>query len=117
MSDPRYSPRDFMDDYESFGRVSSIRWFEDQDTDAKKDQLVAAKMQHHYALLIYRGARHEFGSLKGYAIACGMKYERLLKFMRGESVMRFEHLAQAERVLGGILVTQRNTPPGTMRPR
>ena len=41
--------------------------------------------------------------MKAYAAKCEMPYDRLSKVMRGEVIMRLEDIAQAERILGGIL--------------
>jgi len=69
------------------------------------DERAAAKYQHHYALKIRRRAQQKFGSLEGYAEACGVPADRLVKVMRGEAIMRIEDLVRAERVLGYIITS------------
>ena len=63
---------------------------------------LAFLMQHRYAVRIAKRSRTKYGSLKGYAEAAGLNYDRLSKIIRGEALMRFEDLANAERMLGGI---------------
>ena len=48
-------------------------------------------------------------------MACNVPYDRTVKVMRGEVLMRFEDLAMAEQVLGGILRTDNVMSPGTHR--
>ena len=40
---------------------------------------------------------------KAYADACNVPYDRLSKVMRGTAIIRFEDVAQAERLLGGMV--------------
>jgi hypothetical protein len=99
MSNPRFSPRRYIEDWESFGRVTGPRWLDDVRSDHQRDQLAAAQLQHQFALRIYRAIRHQ----------------RKAKVMRGEVIMRLEDIAQAERILGGILTPGDMMSPPTHR--
>lgn len=109
MSSPRFIPRRCSTEPENFGRTRQIGWVDDNDEPSRvrssyeQDRIAAARLQHRYAVVIRRRAREECGSLKAYAAKCEMPYDRLSKVMRGEVIMRLEDIAQAERILGGIL--------------
>jgi hypothetical protein len=115
MSNPRFSPRRYIEDWESFGRVTGPRWLDDVRSDHQRDQLAAAQLQHQFALRIYRAIRHQRKTLKAYAEMCDVPYDRLAKVMRGEVIMRLEDIAQAERILGGILTPGDMMSPPTHR--
>lgn len=64
--------------------------------------LIAAQLQHEYAIRIRVGIERAGSSLKAYASDAGMSYDRAGKMLRGEVVMRLEDIAMADVVLGGI---------------
>lgn len=102
MSDPRFKPRRYTTEPAVYGKAETIGWKETR-TDQERDRLLAAQLQHRYAVRITRRAQRKFGSLKAYARATDLNYDRLSKIIRGEALMRFEDLAHAERLLGGII--------------
>ena len=110
MSNPRFTPRRYTSEPENFGRRNLIDWVDDNDQPGKarstheKDRIAAAKLQHQFSVAIRRRASDKFGSLRAYAGECEVPYDRLSKVMRGEAIMRLEDIAQAERVLGDVLV-------------
>ena len=109
MSNPRFTPRRYTSEPGNFGRRDLIDWVDDNDGPDKvrstyeQDRIAAAKLQHQFSVAIRGKASDEFGSLKAYARECEMPYDRLSKVMRGEAIMRLEDVAQAERILGGIV--------------
>lgn len=111
MSDPRFTPRRFATEPNSFGRARVISWLDENDDENKKrsgderDRFAAARLQSQFAFLIRSRVRRKYKTLKAYADACGVPYDRLSKVMRGEVIMRFEDVVQAERILGEILRT------------
>lgn len=52
---------------------------------------------------IRRSITAQYGSVKAYAAYHGLIYDRLIKVLRGETLMRLEDIAQADRLLGGDL--------------
>ena len=88
---------------------------------AKKDQaqllvqaeifLKAAQYQHAYALRIRSRMESQKVSAKAYADQTNTQYDRLVKILRGQVLMRLEDLAAADRVFGDITqfaVTERD---------
>lgn len=64
----------------------------------------SAQLQHHCARVIRTRIRGRFGTIGGYAAAIGMPTERVGRMLRGEILMRFEDVVQAELYLGqGIM--------------
>ncbi|MDQ2955455.1 MAG: hypothetical protein M3Y42_00625 [Actinomycetota bacterium] len=102
MSDPRFRPRRCTSEPGAFGKADTIAWNQPV-SEPDHDRILAAQMQHRYAVRISKRSRAKYGSLKGYAEAAGLNYDRLSKIIRGEALMRFEDLANAERLLGGIV--------------
>lgn len=103
MSNPRFVPKNYAIEPDAFGRARTIAWVQRVRSNDERDRVEAAKLQHHFAVLIRRRAREKYRSMTAYAKHCDMPYDRLSKVMRGEVIMRFEDLAQAERILGGIV--------------
>ncbi|TFC99189.1 hypothetical protein E3T25_16110 [Cryobacterium sandaracinum] len=130
MTDARFRPRDFALTPDRFGRPTGIEWksiqvvdwvipedpaelqdlrrrYADWRTNAWR--LQAAQMQHYYAMRIRR-AIAEGTQVKGrgmtrsrvYAQMAGISYDRLVKMLRGEVIMRLEDVAAADRMLGDI---------------
>lgn len=93
MSDPRYEPRRFTSDPAQFGRAGTLSWVTGAEADPAK--LVAARLQHEYAWRIRSAACCKYGSLRRYARAADLNYDRLSKVIRGEVLMRLEDIALA----------------------
>lgn len=101
MSDPKYKPRDYCAEPGGFGRVISVEWLP-APNDRSAALHAAAVLQHHFALgirqrLAARGLKPQL-----YAKAAGTGYDRLLKMLRGDVVMRLEDIAIADLILGQV---------------
>lgn len=59
-------------------------------------------MQHAYAVVIRKKARADYSSIKGYATACGVSYDRMTKVLRGEALMRLDDIGQGQHLLGDL---------------
>ncbi len=124
---PRYCPRDYCAEPESFGYARTVRWIPQTD-ERSKALCIAAQMQHVYAVRIRQRAKFldqqakdatkarsatgdlsaevEPGvpgkALKLLAEKTGTSYPRLLRALRGEVVLRLDDIAWADLVLGQI---------------
>jgi hypothetical protein len=85
-----------------FGRVVAIKW-RSAASPTEADQLGAAQLQHLYACRITQQLKRRGESIREYSVRTRVGYDRLAKVLRGEAVMRLEDIAQAQRLLGGIL--------------
>ncbi|TFC19906.1 hypothetical protein [Cryobacterium sp. MDB2-10] len=131
MSEPRYWPRDFSSEPESFGKARSVGWLPSTD-DRSKALGNAARLQHMYAVRIRSRAKdisrrpvNANGSLaartevdkkaplKCLAAKSGSSYTRLLGCLRGTVVMRLDDIAWADMVLGDIIEQRVQDGPGT----
>ncbi|WP_168626986.1 hypothetical protein [Cryobacterium sp. BB307] len=101
MSEPRYRPRDYCLDWHGFGKALHVRWR--PLTGAEASRIAAARMQHLWAVRIRERARAERIPLKMYAERVGTSYDRLLKLLRGDLIMRLEDVGMAELVLGDVV--------------
>jgi hypothetical protein len=98
MSNPRFRPREHTSEPRAFGRAERLQWLPPQP--GGEDQLVAAQIQHTYAVAITKTALRRYSNLKAYAEAAGIDYQRLSKLLSGAAVMRLEDIANAHRHLG-----------------
>lgn len=138
MSAPRYVPRDWCAEPDSFGKARDVRWL--PATDTRSDALSrASRLQHVYAVrirlraeaimkgdvartlngpLASRPGADTTAPLKALAMASGTSYARWLRCLRGEVVMRLDDIAWADLVLGDISEQQRarNAAPAGQRP-
>ena len=110
MSDPRYRPRDFCVHPERFGEVGQVEWKAAEASD--RIRLGAARLQHEWSKVIRRRLGEERVSLKVFATRAGTSYDRAAKVFRGETIMRFEDLAAAELLLGGVIRPERSSGQG-----
>lgn len=101
MSNPRFHPNSFTYEPLAFGKAEVIKWKDVPLQDA--DRLLAAQIQHSLACLISKQARSKYGSLRAYAETADLNYDRLVKILRGEQILRLEDLAAAERHIGHVL--------------
>ena len=132
---PRYCPRDYCAEPESFGYARTVRWIPQTD-ERSKALCIAAQMQHVYAVRIRQRAKlldreakdaaklHATTSdgpvdvesvmsgkaLKVLAAKTGASYPRLLRALRGEVVLRLDDIAWADLVLGQISEFTRPKP-------
>ncbi|WP_140425504.1 MULTISPECIES: hypothetical protein [unclassified Cryobacterium] len=127
MTDPRYRPRDYCAEPDSFGKAETVKWL--PVTDRRPVGLIrAARLQHLYAVRIrarakaiarnpravevvpdastpwalHPGAQSKGRPLELLAQHLGTSYPRLLRCLRGEIVMRLDDIAWADIVLGQI---------------
>lgn len=98
MSDPRYRPRRYTSEPDVFGKGATIDWL--PAAPGTEEQHLAAQMQHCWAVAITTEVKSRYGSLKGYAKAANVDYQRLTKILRGDAVMRLEDIASARLHLG-----------------
>jgi len=94
----RYVPKQYTEEPKVFGAAKTLEWKPVQP--GTEDQHRAAQLQHIWAVRIRRAAEKKYGSLRKYAAATGLSYDRLTKVLNGREVMRLEDIAQAERLLG-----------------
>jgi hypothetical protein len=102
MPAPRYIPRNYAPrDATVFGKQEKLRWRSAGElTDQELDELRASQMQHSIALRINEQILYRFDSLVDYADFASIKPATLGRMLRGETVMRLEDIARAERLLG-----------------
>ncbi|MFP7834636.1 hypothetical protein [Marisediminicola sp. LYQ134] len=102
MSDSRYVPHHFSAEPSSFGRAKDMRWREDI-PDEQRPQRAAAELQHRYALRIRARMRAGEGMTgREYAESVGSSYDRTMKILRGQLIMRLEDIAAADLLLGKV---------------
>ena len=101
MTDSRYVPRSLSDEPGSFGRAELLRW-KTSDTIAGSARIRAARLQHLYAIRIRKRIIDERTTAKEFASNAGISYDRLMKVLRGEMIMRLEDIAAADLILGEV---------------
>ncbi|KGJ76927.1 hypothetical protein GY21_08780 [Cryobacterium roopkundense] len=102
MSNPRYRPRAYAQIPVEFGKYEEISWLAPANV-AEQDRLWAARWHHLYACRINKRLRESGQTVAQYAEMTGSRYDRLSKMLRGDVLIKFEDVAQAERLLGRIL--------------
>jgi hypothetical protein len=101
VSSPRYRPKSYSLDPESFGK-GPVTWrmLPANASEDEKDQLGASVRQHEVARVIRFSARSRHGSVREYADVNRINYQRLTGVLRGDLLLRLEDIANAERNLG-----------------
>ena len=102
MSSPKFQPRRSAMSADQFGKAEFVIWRENPKSPTAAEYLATAKMQHAYAVVIRKRARTKYQSIKGYAEACGVSYDRMTKVLRGEALMRLDDIGQAQHLLGDV---------------
>ena len=92
MGTPRFVPRTFTDEPQSFGRAVTIIWKLKPDDDVNA---TAARLQHELAVQINRSIKSKHKSVRAYCQATGAKYQRTTDMLNGSAIMRLEDLATA----------------------
>lgn len=111
MSSPKYAPKSFAKVPSDFGKRDRIPW-NDADSTVDADRLAASVIQHRYAFKI-RCRVAELGmTLSTYSAHTAQTYDRNLKILGGDAVMRLDFVTEAERLLGHIL-DDTQPPPRT----
>lgn len=104
MSNPRYIPKGFAADPTEFGKRDRILWASPEDETSAR-QCLAAQLQHQFSYRILRRITEAGISIKSYSFMTGQTYDSTVKMLRGDAVMRLDHIATAERLLGGLFET------------
>jgi hypothetical protein len=102
VSDPKYVPRQYLRLPSMFGRPSPYLQWAIPATVDEAVKLRAAQLQHEFSIRIREGLAARGSSKQNYAIAAGMSYDRFIKVLRGEAVMRIDDIAQADLLLGRV---------------
>ncbi len=68
-------------------------------------------MHHMFACRINKRLRERRETVAKYAELTGVGYDRTSKMLRGDVLMKFEDIAQADRILGGITNGKRKPKP------
>lgn len=119
MSYIAYVPRDFTTNPDSFGRGGLLQWPPVVPADlphgpgvtvamrAKvmaqlKARRRAAQIQETYATRMRKSIKEQRTTAKAYANEAGISYDRFLKILRGQVIMRLEDLASADLILKDI---------------
>ncbi len=93
MTNPRYRPRDYCLEPELFGKRFELTWREIEGRGTA--QLAAAQLQNEYANFIRKWTRDSKESLRLYALRAATSYDRLMKMLRGDVIMRLEDIGMA----------------------
>lgn len=102
MSDPRFRPRTYARVPSQFGRAEDIPWLS-ATSNAQQSRLDTARLQSLFAARIRARLHDRRLTIKQYADMVDIGYDRMAKVLRGETLMRLEDIADAERVLGGVI--------------
>ena len=116
MSDPRFRPADCTEEPAGFGKIETLRWksleeiaatltpevHEEERVRTATAFLGAAQYQHRYARRIRARMNAKNHNAKSYAAVAGLRYDRLVKVLRGHAIMRLEDIAAADSILGHI---------------
>ena len=102
MSSPRFVPRSYSAQPDLFGKTMLMQWraLAEGSSDSVLDQAAAARRQHKIAVEIRVAILARHGSVKNYAELHNIDYQRISGVLRGQTLMRFEDVANAERNLG-----------------
>lgn len=101
MTSPRFVPRTYCRPTEQFGKSRTLQWKKpDSLTESELDQLGAAQLQHEYAYRIREALLSAGQTAKDFTETHGLDNTRFGRVLRGDVLMRFEDLANAERNLG-----------------
>ena len=111
MTNPRYKPRDYCLEPELFGKRFELTWCEVEERENAR--LAAAQLQNEYAVFIRHQVRTQKKTLEVYAKAAGVSYDRLMKMLRGDVIMRLEDIGMAHYLLHLDIGLHR---PGTQMP-
>lgn len=98
-SPPAYSPRDFCQLPELFGRNPTVKFVRYPDGDERRGLAYASLMQHRFAIVV-RGTLQRHGhNRKWLAEQTGMDYTRLGRLLNGHLPMRLSDIGKVGIVL------------------
>lgn len=89
-------------DRRKFGKSTDITWVPATSSEMVR-RIEASRLQHEFALVIRRRLVARSESIRQYSARVGIGYDRMAKVLRGEVIMRLEDIADADRLLGGII--------------
>ncbi|WP_418606163.1 hypothetical protein [Georgenia sp. SUBG003] len=92
-----------------FGKDEHIAWRSVSGEDHAA-RLETARLQNTIAARIAAKLRSRGLTVKDYAALAGVGYDRMLKVLRGDVLMRLEDVSDAERLLGGITCEKAERP-------
>lgn len=95
MSSPRFVPKSYALNPKQFGSSESIRWRSVR-TEGELDNLISAQVHHLVALRVRRVIVSSGSTIEATAAEHGMG-DQLGRLLRGDVVMRLEHIAWADR--------------------
>lgn len=98
MTNPRFRPRDWCVPRAGFGRSAKVAWAS-ASTEAAKDRLGVAELQHRIAFDVRTQLEVQEVSIRRYALDNEMDYTRLRRLLDGEIIMRFEDVVRFGRTL------------------
>lgn len=101
MTNPRYRPRNYTTEPTKFGRIQSITWIDIGWRDyLNQDRLLAAQTQHHIAVTVRRTIASKYPTMRAYTRRHHLiDYDQLSSLLRGDTIMRLEHIAAFQRTL------------------
>lgn len=121
MSAPRYVPKSYAVRPHEFGKSRHIEWREvDEAEQAEKVELVAAQIQHRFAVEILSAIhkKHPLALRKGYAQVVDRTtpgrssyYHQLGAILRGDAVMQLRDIARARVHFGDLIPDLVDTEP------
>ena len=94
-------PRNLSDEPGSFGQAEVLRWKSGESV-GDATRIRAAKLQHFYSIRIRQRIKDKRLTAKQFASESGISYDRLMKVLRGEMIMRLEDIAAADLILGEV---------------
>jgi predicted transcriptional regulator len=84
-----------------FGRAAALRW-KTSNSPMEQTRINAANLQHLYCVRIRERMTKKLMTAKQFAEASNISYDRLLKVLRGDIIMRLEDIAAADLILGEV---------------
>ena len=121
MSAPRYVPKSYAVRSHEFGKSRHIEWRQvDESNHAERVELVAAQIQHRFAVEILAAIhrKHPLARRKGYAQAIDRTtpdkssyYHQLGAILRGDAVMQLRDIARARVHFGDLIPDLVDTEP------
>ena len=101
VTDSRYVPSSFSVEPRGFGRAENVHW-KTSDDGIERSRIQASKLQHLYSVRIRKRMTEKSTSAQQFAALSGISYDRLLKVLRGDVIMRLEDIASADLILGEV---------------
>ena|SRR5690554_4869304 len=84
-----------------FGKMANVQWRMPKDA-AEIAQQSAARLQHGFSLLIKQQLLKQEITVREFCSAAGKSYDRMLRVLNGQMVMKLEDVGIAEVLLGEV---------------